>query len=157
VDSGFDEFFVQSPTYPSECVEEVYSAPTEVYHQTNEVPAYQQQEFVEEKCEWTAVESAPNAHVLGAQQPQFGTQLPTHIMHDQTGEYYKQLAQSDFVDEIGRELPMWNDDPCFAKEVAAEGAQIVQEEVPDQEVIPANIEDLYDYIWRDSFQSLTCL
>jgi hypothetical protein len=149
VDSGFDEFFVSSPTYPSECVE-VYSAPTETFHQANEVSAYQQQEFVEEKCEWTAVESAPNAHVLGAQQPQFGTQIPNHIMHDQSGDYFKQLAQSDFVDEIGRELPMWNDDPCFAKEVAAEGAPIMQEEAPDQAPFPTDI-DLYEFIWSESF------
>ena len=143
---GCDEYFVQSPTFLSECVE-IYT-PTETFHQANEVSTYQQ-EFVEEK--WSAVQPAPNSHVSGAQQPPLGTQLPAHIMHDQTGEYYKQLAQSDFVDEIGRELPMWNEDPCFAKEVAVEGTTIVQEEeTPDQEIIP-NIDDLYDYIWQESF------
>jgi hypothetical protein len=128
----------------------VYSAPTDVFHQTNEVSAYQQEFVAEEKnnSEWTIVNSAPTAYVHGApQQQQLGTQLPAHIMQDQNGEYFRHLVQSEFVDEIGRELPMWNDDPCFAKEVAAEGAAIAQEEVP--EMIPADIDDLYDYIWNE--------
>lgn len=143
-----EELFIESPTFPSECVE-IYT-PTEVYHQTNEMSTYQQEFVEEQKCEWLAVESTPGAFVPGAQQPQLGTQLPAHIMHDQTGEFYSQLAQSEFVDEIGRELPMWNDDPCFAKEVATEGATIAQEEISDKEIIP-NIDDLYDYIWNESF------
>lgn len=147
-----DEFFAQSPTYPSEFVE-VYT-PAEVVHQTHEVSPYQQEEFVEEKCEWSAVDSAPNDAATGTP-IQLGTQLPAHIMlQDQFGENFRELAESDFVNEIGRELPLWNDDPCFAKEMAAEGTTFASEEAPNQEIsqelIP-NIDDLYDYIWNESY------
>jgi len=135
VDSGYEEFFSQSPSMLSECVE-VYA--------TNE--ASQQQQFTENYTqEWAGDDYDSSLYVPVApiqQQQQFiaTTQLPQQI-DDQAVKTYDELVKSPFIDELYLEMDQWND-PLFAQEMQEEIATINAQDCSGQANEMNNFDDI---------------
>jgi hypothetical protein len=124
VDSGCDEFYPQC-----ESVEEVY-ATNEAVDQSQENYGYAPVE------EWNAIETHPNTYVANEPVLQYAPvqqQISQQQYIDNRAiQTYDDLVKSPFVDELCLELDQWSNDPCFAQEMEAEKAAIVNTEEYNQ-------------------------
>lgn len=114
MDSGCDEFYPQTPSLLSECVE-VYAE--------SEQP---QEQYYSQLDEWHAGEAYPHTYApSNAAQQQERNLTQQHIIDNQALQTYDDLVKSPFVDELCLELDQWSNDPCFAQEMEAEKTAIV--------------------------------